>query len=243
MTAVSRVTRDQLGLLLATAWSLRGTCARRRVGCVLIDADGRPVGSGYNGPASGLPHCTDAPCPGVGLKSGVGLSVCEAIHAEINALTYCPDPRLVHTVYVTASPCIDCVKVLMNTSAKRIVFVEPYAHDAPARDMWIKSGQRRVPERSWEQGEALKILTPDVVEAMFAQMRHGDTHHEAWLHEAFQRFASGQPAPPAYGGTSKEKRIKELEGLLVKILSRSGPPGVDIRVSSELELEIRQALG
>ena len=148
------------------------------------------------------------------MKSGTGLSICEAVHAEINALTYCPDPRRVHTIYVTSSPCVDCVKVLMNTGGKRIVFTERYAHDEQAEAMWIRSGQRHVSTRSWEQGEALKILTPDTIAEMFAQMRHGDADHEAWLQEAFSRFAAGRPPPPAYGGTSKEKRIKELEGLL-----------------------------
>ena len=237
MISSDRIPKDTLGLLLAQAWSLRGTCARRRVGCVLIDADGRPVGSGYNGPASGLPHCNASPCPGAGMKSGTGLSVCEAVHAEINALAYCPDPRRVHTIYVTASPCVDCVKVLMNTGGKRIVFAERYAHDERAEAMWIKSGQKHVSTRSWEQGETLKILTPDTIAEMFAQMRHGDLDHEAWLREAFHRFASGQPAPPAYGGTNKEKRIVELEGLL-----QEAKVFVPLALDTELASRIQKSL-
>jgi dCMP deaminase len=133
----ARLNRDQLGLLLAHAWSLRGTCARRRVGCVLMDADGYQVGAGYNGPPSGHPHCTDEPCAGASLASGEGLELCEAVHAEANALLRLADPRRVHAAYVTHSPCLHCVKLLMNTSCRRIVFAEPYAHDEAARALWL----------------------------------------------------------------------------------------------------------
>ena len=155
---MSRITRDELGLLLAHAWSLRGTCARRRVGCVLVDVDGYQLASGYNGPAAGQVHCTETPCPGVGLPSGIGLENCEALHAEQNALLRCPDVRLVHTAYVTNSPCITCVKLLMNTGCQRIVFAERYAHDEPARALWQRDIIKKIYDmpivREWVQGEA-----------------------------------------------------------------------------------------
>lgn len=137
-----RITRDELGLELAAVWAKRGTCARRRVGCVLVDADGYQLSAGYNGPASGEAHCTEHPCPGAGLPSGTGLDKCEAIHAEANALLRCPDVRLIHTAYVTASPCVHCVKLLMNTGCRLIVFSERYAHDDTARTLWTKNAER-----------------------------------------------------------------------------------------------------
>lgn len=135
-----------MGILLATGWALRGTCARRRVGCVLMDRDGFELASGYNGVAAGVEHCTTTPCAGAGLPSGTGLETCEAIHAEANALIRCMDVRLVHTAYVTHSPCIHCVKLLMNTGCVRIVFAERYAHDGPSWALWVKSGKGR----TWE---------------------------------------------------------------------------------------------
>jgi len=141
-----RITRDLLGLKLAKMWSLRGTCARRQVGCVLFDDVGYQIGAGFNGPASGLPHCIDTPCRGANHAPGTGLELCEAIHAEANALLRCPDVREIFTAYVTHSPCIHCVKLLMNTACVRIVFEEKYAHDEEARKMWLKSD----PRRSWE---------------------------------------------------------------------------------------------
>jgi dCMP deaminase len=145
----ARLDRDQLGLALARVWSLRGTCARRQVGCVLWDARGRELATGYNGPARGRPHCIDSPCAGAELPSGTGLSTCEAIHAEANALLRCADVLDIHTVFCTVSPCLDCVKLLLNTSARRIVFAEEYSHPE-ARLRWLGPTSSRYHERTWE---------------------------------------------------------------------------------------------
>lgn len=149
---MTRIHKDQLGLLLAAAWALRGTCARRRVGCVLWDRHGNELSTGYNGPARGLPHCADAPCPAASAAPGTQLSACEAVHAEANALLRCRSPMSIHTCYITTSPCLDCVKLLQNTSCQRIVFAEPYAHDAPARERWLRrpEGRGAIWERTWE---------------------------------------------------------------------------------------------
>jgi len=142
---MTRPTRDETGLALALVWAKRGTCARRRVGCVLFDADGYQLAAGYNGPAADEPHCVDRPCPGASLPSGTGLEACQALHAEWNALQRCPDVRLIHTCYVTSSPCVTCTKMLMNTGCHRIVFAERYAHDEKAAELW----RRYRPSREW----------------------------------------------------------------------------------------------
>lgn len=155
--------RDERGLLLATVWSLSGTCARRRVGCVLTDAEGQQISSGYNGTASGEPHCRSrgGPCEemrrcrGADLKSGEGLDVCEAIHAEQNALMRCKDISRIHTCYTTTAPCMHCVKMLMGTSCQRIVFQEDYPHSKEARRLWerprIYKGLDMGASREWIQ--------------------------------------------------------------------------------------------
>ncbi len=151
-----RPSRDEVGLLIATAWSLRGTCPRRRVGCVLMNARGEEIGTGYNGPPSGSPHCRDTgglydrACPGHDAASGSGLNLCEAIHAEANALLRCRDIWSIDTCYCTASPCDICVKLLLGTSCRRIVFIDEYPHSA-GRDRWRARG------REWVQH--LPILT------------------------------------------------------------------------------------
>ncbi len=135
-----RPSRDSVYMSMALDISLRSTCARRKVGCVLTDTRGHECGSGYNGVPSGWIHCIDTPCEGAISISGTDLSKCEAIHAEINALLHCKDVYNINTCYVVSSPCLDCIKVLLNTSCKRIVFIEEYPHPE-ARLRWQRDGR------------------------------------------------------------------------------------------------------
>jgi len=134
---------DEYYMSMALIASLRSTCARRRVGCILVDQHNRVLSTGYNGVPAGMPHCIDTPCPGANHKTGEGLSVCEASHAEISALIDCRDIKAITTIYCTTAPCIDCVKALLNSSASRIVFMEDYA--ASGQHLWEKAG------RIWNQ--------------------------------------------------------------------------------------------
>ena len=156
---MTRPTRDEYFIALAKAVATRATCLRRSVGCVLVDDLGHILSTGYNGRAAGLPHCNEITgydihgdfnnvtndvytnnysnaCAGAKAKSGESLDACEAIHAEQNALLQCRDAHQIQTCYVTVSPCVTCVKLLLNTSCKRIVFPERYAHDEAARNLW-----------------------------------------------------------------------------------------------------------
>ena len=105
-------------LRMALLVSERGTCVRRKVGCILVNKKNHVLATGYNGNPSGFSHCLDNPCKGANSTSGKDLDKCEAIHAEQNALLQCKDVYDIHTVYCTVSPCIHCVKLLLNTSAK-----------------------------------------------------------------------------------------------------------------------------
>lgn len=132
-----RPSKDETWLKVAAVVAERGTCARRRVGCVLVDLAGNVIATGYNGVARGMRHCIDVACSGVGFTSGQGLEKCEAIHAEQNALLQCKDVQAIHTCYVTVSPCIHCVKMLMNTGCRAIVFLSDYPDSHAAMDLWI----------------------------------------------------------------------------------------------------------
>ncbi len=84
-------------------------------------------------------------CKGAGAASGGWLDGCEAIHAEQNALLQCRDVYQIQTCYVTVS-------LLMNTSCKRIVFAQPYAHDEEARALWTDErliGDAANRDRKW----------------------------------------------------------------------------------------------
>ena len=164
-----RPTKDQWALDMVNVTALRSTCLRRQVGCVLLDERGHVLATGYNGVASGLPHCNELvrvganykdegggisiprkivdsypnACPGATAPSGTNLDGCEAIHAEQNALLQCQDVHSIHTCYSSASPCVTCVKLLLNTSCQCIVFLELYPHPQ-AKLLWEKAG------RLWE---------------------------------------------------------------------------------------------
>lgn len=139
----SRPETDDYFLAMARLVSYRGTCARRNVGCVLVDKHKHVLATGYNGVASGEPHCIDLPCSGAQLPSGTGLDKCEAIHAEQNAILQCRNVADIDTAYITVSCCITCTKLLMNTGCKRIVFIQPYTDESPKKlwkGEWINHG-------------------------------------------------------------------------------------------------------
>lgn len=131
-------------LEIANVIATRSTCARRSVGAVLVDKDNRVLSIGHNGPAKGMPHCTDKPCAGADCASGTGLDLCQAIHAEQNALMFCSDIMKIDKCFVTVSPCIHCVKMLMNTSCKTIIFKHAYPNSKASRHLWEQD-----PSRKW----------------------------------------------------------------------------------------------
>src|ERR1700690_2379399 len=120
-----RPSKDQMGLMIAKTWSKRSTCPLRQVGCLLVDKDFRTLSSGYNGTSKGTRHCIDHVCGAFQYQDGlhgrqpgplIDRHLCEAIHAEANALMYCRDVRDIHTCYTTISPCGYCIKLLLGTA-------------------------------------------------------------------------------------------------------------------------------
>ena len=80
---------DTTMIAIAQILAQRATCSKLAVGCVLTDRQGRILATGYNGVPRGCPHCIDVPCPGANAPAGADL--CEAVHAEQNALLQCKD--------------------------------------------------------------------------------------------------------------------------------------------------------
>lgn len=137
---MTRPTRDAAMMAVARALATRSTCPRREVGAVLTDALGRILATGHNGVAIGEPHCSEGhPCGGEGYAHGAGLVACHACHAELNALVFCPDVTRIDALYATASPCSTCVRYLLNTGCRRIVYAEVYDEAALAR--WERAGR------------------------------------------------------------------------------------------------------
>jgi len=134
----SRLNIDDYFLSMASLASLRGTCRRRKVGCILVDKHKNVMSTGYNGVPRDHTHCLLSPCPGANHKSGEGLDLCYAIHAEQNALLQCKDVENISICYTTTAPCVTCTKLLLNTGCRKIVILEDYAHSIESKRIWTK---------------------------------------------------------------------------------------------------------
>jgi len=101
----------------------RSTCPRLQVGAVVVK-DNRIKGTGYNGSPSKMAHCDDVGCM-------MRANHCvRTIHAEVNALLECsPEERNGATIYVTARPCAECSKLIINSGIKRVVYAQEYHID------------------------------------------------------------------------------------------------------------------
>lgn len=124
----------------ARLWADMSKCLSRHIGAVLV-RDNRVIGTGYNGPPIGIPHCDyrddkgnyskynrsidKCPRQRMGFKSGEGMEHCPAIHAEINPILQAA--RIgVSTVGATlycycGTPCINCTKEIIQAGVKRVV--------------------------------------------------------------------------------------------------------------------------
>lgn len=139
---MTRPTKDDWAMDLALVTAKRATCLRRQVGAVILDGSGFVLSTGYNGNPGGLPHCTDEPCEGATLATGTGLDMCQALHAEQNAIARLREPFEARSMYVTTAPCISCTKLALATGIRRIVFRSAYA--ASGRILWEKTGREWV---------------------------------------------------------------------------------------------------
>jgi len=113
---------DDYFLGIAKVVATRSTCDRKHVGAVIV-RDKSILATGYNGSIRGLPHCDD-----VGHLMEDGHCV-RTVHAESNAIAQAARNGTKidgAEIYVTASPCFNCFKLIANAGIKRIVFGEFY---------------------------------------------------------------------------------------------------------------------
>ena len=130
-------------MTVANVMSIRSTCVRRRVGCVITDDSNQILATGYNGVPKKWTHCTSKPCPGANYQSGIGLDECVAVHAEINALIQCSNIDKAHNIYITTAPCISCIKALINTPIMHIHYSHDYTDTHASHQLWTHSDGRR----------------------------------------------------------------------------------------------------
>ena len=115
---MNRPTKTETFLTVADAMSLQATCPRLGVGAVLV-RDNAILTTGFNGAPKSMPHCVDHGCLMVE-------GHCKrAVHAERNAIIWAAKrgPAIENSVmYLTHSPCFDCMTLMIQTGVQRVFF-------------------------------------------------------------------------------------------------------------------------
>src|ERR1051325_3876877 len=114
----ARASWDEYFMNIAREVATRSTCDRKHVGAVIV-RDRIILATGYNGSIRGLAHCDDE---GHLMEDG---DCVRPVHAEANAIAQAArnGVRLdAAAIYITASPCFGCFKLIANAGLNRIVF-------------------------------------------------------------------------------------------------------------------------
>lgn len=110
---------DKRYIRMASIWSENSYCQRRKVGALIVK-DKMIISDGYNGTPSGFENvCED----------DNNVTKPYVLHAEANAITKIArssNSSEGATMYVTASPCIECAKLIIQAGIKRVVYAEKY---------------------------------------------------------------------------------------------------------------------
>lgn len=110
---------DQSYIEMAGVWARNSYCKRRQVGALLVK-DRMIISDGYNGTPSGFENiCED--------ESGATKPY--VLHAEANAITKVAqsgNSSKGATLYVTASPCMECAKLIIQSGIRRVVYRDEY---------------------------------------------------------------------------------------------------------------------
>ena len=119
-------------LRMARIWAENSYCKRRKVGALIVK-NNMIISDGYNGTPSGFENvCED--------ENGVTKPY--VLHAEANAITKVAksgNSSEDSTLYVTASPCLECSKLIIQAGIKRVVYKDAYRlQDGP--DLLKKAG-------------------------------------------------------------------------------------------------------
>ena len=120
-----RVSWETYFMNIAREVATRSTCDRKHVGAVIV-RDKTLLSTGYNGSIKGLPHCDEA-----GHEMVEGHCV-RTTHAEANAIVQAAKNGVKidsAEIYVTASPCYNCFKLIANSGIKIIYYHEFYRDD------------------------------------------------------------------------------------------------------------------
>ena len=109
---------DHSYLEMAEIWAQNSYCKRRKVGALLVK-DRMIISDGYNGTPSGFENICEED----------GVTKPYVLHAEANAITKVAKSGNSSdgaTLYVTASPCLECAKLIIQSGIRRVVYRDEY---------------------------------------------------------------------------------------------------------------------
>ncbi len=118
----TRVSWENYFMNIAREVATRATCDRKMIGAVIVR--GKTIlSTGYNGSLRGLPHCDE-----VGHEMENGHCV-RTVHAEANAIVHAARHGIQlegAEIFITASPCYNCFKLIVNAGITKIYYGEFY---------------------------------------------------------------------------------------------------------------------
>lgn len=153
-----RLKRGEYYMEIAKTVALRGTCPRASVGAVLVNPETKQiVATGYNGSASGSPHCSDVGCL-------LEHKHCRrTVHAEMNAVLHLEHQYPSLDLYCTHQPCYQCYKALVAANVKRIYYLHPYRD--PLREKLRKESNKGI--MFWNVSEGFPSFTDDLFQPIY----------------------------------------------------------------------------
>ena len=120
---------DERFMTIAHEVSSWSSCMRRSVGAVIVK-DKHIIATGYNGAVQGVYSCVEKNnCLRSEVATGEKLDYCMAVHAEQNAIAQASKlgiSTVGATMYVTTMPCVTCMKLIINSGIKRVVYLQDY---------------------------------------------------------------------------------------------------------------------
>jgi dCMP deaminase len=123
---------DRRYLQMARTWAENSYCVRRKVGALIVK-NKMIISDGYNGTPSGFENvCEDES----------GKTKTYVLHAEANAITKVAKSNNSSensTLYITAAPCMECSKLIIQAGIKRVVFFDVY-HSEEGVDLLRRAG-------------------------------------------------------------------------------------------------------
>lgn len=120
LTNEGNISRNDLYNSIAFLISLRSTCIRGKVGCLIL-RDKRIIATGYNGNINHSP-CHEAGC-------NIESSCQNAMHAEANAIAFAAKAGVSlagTTLWCTHSPCINCARLIIQAGIAEVVYEVPF---------------------------------------------------------------------------------------------------------------------